>query len=238
MDPYDVLKAALADAIESNGLAGKSIGVHCSALSPSAAIGEPEHTDYPILKGKEVMVEAVFEGSRGQAFSDSFENAEYLVDDLPAMELDSNQRRASFVAGLNAVYRYLGLCEGTVHCRDAEPTDCAGHLLETLGSPGKVLLVGFQPRFLHTLAATTSLRVVDMDPDNIGSDVAGVRIEPPEATLDAIAWCDLVFATGSTLVNGTISGLLGQGKPVLLYGVTVAAAAKILDLDRYCSCGH
>jgi hypothetical protein len=238
MDPYDALRAAFADAIERNDLAGKSIGVRCGALSPAEAIGEPEHDDYPILKGKEVMVEAVFEGARGQAFSDSFENAEYLVDDLPAMALDSNRSRASFVAGLNAVYRHLGLCEGTVHCRDGEPADCAGHLLEAAGSPEKVLLVGYQPRFLHTLAAATSLRVVDMDADNIGAEVAGVCVEPPESTADAMAWCDLIFATGSTLVNGSITTFLEQEKPVLFYGVTVAAAAEVLGLDRFCHGGH
>lgn len=238
MDPYDALKTALAGAIEEHGLAGRSIGVRCDALSPKDAIGEPEHRDYPILKGKEVIVEAVFEGARGQAFADSFENAEYIVDDLPKMELDSNRRRASFVAGLNAVYRYLGLCEGTVHCRDGEPAECAAHLLEAIGSPGKVLLVGFQPRFLHTLAAATELRVVDLDPDNIGSEVVGVRVEPPENTAGAIAWCDLVLSTGSTLVNGTMSGLLDQGKPVVFYGVTIAAAAEILGLTRYCHCAR
>lgn len=238
MDPYEALQAALADAIERNHLAGRSIGVRCKALSPAAAIGEPEHRDYPILKGKEVMVEAEFEGAKGQAFSDSFENAEYLVDDLPGMRLDSNRARASFVAGLNAVYRHLGICEGTVHCRDNEPADCAGHLREAIGSPRRVLLVGFQPRFLHTLATTTALRVVDMDADNVGAEVAGVRVEAPENTADAIDWCDLVFATGSTLVNGTITGFLEQDKPVLFYGVTIAAAAKILDLSRFCFCGH
>lgn len=238
IDPYGALRAALADAIERNDLAGKSIGVRCEALSPAEAIGAPEHHDYPILKGREVMVEAVFEGARGQAFSDSFENAEYLVDDLPGMALDSNRNRASFVAGLNAVYRYLGLCEGTVHCRDGEPADCAGHLMEAAGSPEKVLLVGYQPRFLHTLAAATSLRVVDMDADNVGTDVAGVRVEPPESTAVAMAWCDLILATGSTLVNGTIATFLRQEKPVLFYGVTIAAAAEILGLGRFCRCGH
>jgi hypothetical protein len=98
--------------------------------------------------------------------------------------------------------------------------------------------VGHQPRFLQTLAAATSLRVVDMDGDNIGSDVAGVRIEPPENTPGAMAWCDLVLATGSTLVNGTITAFLEQDKPVIFYGVTTAAAAEILGLDRFCHLGH
>ncbi len=238
MYPYDALRTALADAIEANDLAGKSISVRCTALSPAAAIGRPEHGDYPILKGKEVLVEAVFEGAKGQAFADSFENTDYLIDDLPAMELDVNSRRASFVAGLNAVYRHLGLTDGTVHCRDEEPVDCAGNLLDAVAIPGKVLLIGLQPRLLHTLAAATSLRAVDMDADNIGTEVAGVLIEPPANTADALAWCDLVVATGSTLVNGTISLFLGQDKPVVFYGVTIAAAATVLGLDRFCSCGH
>lgn len=238
MDVYGTLRDAFAATVESNGLAGRRIGITCRALAPVEAIGNPEHADYPILKGKEVMVEATFEGARGQAFSGASTDAEYVVEELPRMALDNDASRASFVAGLNAVYRHLGLCEGTVHCRDAEPKECAGHLMGTLADRGRVLLVGQQPRFLETLAAAAETRAVDLDPDNIGTTVGGVTVEPPENTADALRWCDVVFATGSTLVNGSIAGLVDGGKPVVFYGVTVAAAATILGLERYCRCGH
>lgn len=74
--------------------------------------------------------------------------------------------------------------------------------------------------------------------DNIGSDAFDVVIESPEMTRDAIKWCDLIFAAGSTVVNGTITDFLIQDKPVLFYVVTISVAARILNLYSYCHCGH
>ena len=44
--------------------------VNARTLSADEAIGAPERSDYPIQKGKEVMVEATFKGFKGQAFTD------------------------------------------------------------------------------------------------------------------------------------------------------------------------
>ena len=235
---YQQLKDALSNEIEKHTLSGHLLSVRCRALSAREAIGVPDHDDYPIIKGREVMVEADFLGARGQAFADEFENADYRVDDLLTMNLDSNSKRASFVSGLNAVYRHLNLCEKTIHCKDNEPKLCADNLNSVLGSAKKVFLVGYQPRFLEKLSKHHNLRVVDMDQDNIGNEVAGLTIEAPGKTPEIIDWCDLIFATGSTVVNGTIDQFLNQGKPVWFYGVTIAATATILNLNRYCDCGH
>jgi len=237
-DIYEELKKSLKKEVQQHNLSGQNISVRCKALSATEAIGKPEHDDYPIIKGKEVMVEAVFKGAKGQAFTDAFENADYPVDDLLKMELDSNRKRASFISGLNAVFRCLHLCDKTVHCKDTEPKECAGNLSKTIGSPDKVLLVGHQPRFLEMFSSICHVRVVDLDKDNIGKKISDVMIEPPEMTLDAMKWCDLIFATGSTLVNGSITDFINQDKPVIFYGVTISAAAKILGLKTYCHCGH
>ncbi len=238
MNLYEELREALNNEIEKHHLSGKNISVKCKALSAKEAIGTPEHDDYPIIKGKEVMVEAVFEGAKGQAFADDFENADYLVDDLLKISLDSNKRRASFISGLNAVFRYLGLCDKTIHCKDSEPTLCANNLPEFIGSRNNVLLVGYQPRFLEMLTSQYNVRVIDLDRDNIGSKISGVVIEPPEMTPDAMKWSDLIFATGSTIVNGTIIDFINQDKPAIFFGVTISAAANILNLKTYCHCGH
>jgi len=238
MDLYEELKETLKKEIQKHNLSGQNISVRCKALSATEAIGKPEHDDYPIIKGKEVMVEAVFEGAKGQAFADEFENADYIIDDLLKIKLNSNKRRASFISGLNAVFRYLDLCDKTIHCKDTEPKVCANNLLNVIGPRNNVFLVGYQPRFLEILASQYNVRVVDLDQDNIGSDVFGVVIEPPEMTPDITEWCDLIFATGSTIVNGTITKFLNQDKPVLFYGVTISAAATILNLKKFCHCGH
>jgi len=238
MNVYEELREALRQEIRSHHLSGQNVSIRCRALSAKEAIGTPEHNDYPIIKGREVMVEAVFEGTVGQAFTDEFEQATYRVENLLEIELDSNRRRASFIAALNAIFRHLGRCDRTIHCKDAEPKECANHLLDAIELEKKILLVGFQPRFLGILTANRHVRIIDRNQENIGREVSGIVIESPEMTDEAITWCDGIFATGSTIVNGTITDFLNKGKSVIFYGVTISAAAKILSLSRYCHCGH
>ena len=101
-DVYNSLSQALSQEIIKNQLFGKNLRIRCKALSAREAIGLPKHDDYPIIRGKEVLVEAEFEGVKGQAFTDEFETANYQVQDLLELDLDTNRKRASFIAGLNA----------------------------------------------------------------------------------------------------------------------------------------
>ena len=231
---YDQLRAAMSELIEECGLAGKELNVHCRVLEAAEAIGNPEHKDYPILKGRESIVEARLENARGQAFADEFKNYEGPVDSLLTMELGSNSQRAIFIAGLNAAFKYCGKCGPTVHCKDEEPLECAKKLHDIFEADQKILLVGLQPRFLEELTKTNKVRAVDLDPENIGTVKAGVTIEPASATQDAIEWCDAILATGSTVANGTITTFMNIDKRVVFFGVTVAAAASILGLETFC----
>jgi len=38
-------------------------------LSPRDAIGDPGRDDFPILRGREVLMQAVYKGAAGQAFT-------------------------------------------------------------------------------------------------------------------------------------------------------------------------
>ena len=242
IEVYQTLQTALQNVVRQHQLTGQPVKIRCKALSAEEAIGKPKHDDYPIITGKEIMIEADFQGAKGQAFTDEVEQADYRVEDLLSLPLDSNRQRASFVAGLNAIFRRLGLCEKTVHCKDDEPLLCADNLVQAEAIPQapKILLIGFQPRFFDALASSSvvELRCIDLDNNNIDRTVSGVTVEAPEATGEALNWCDLVFATGSTLVNGSITTFLNQDKPVYFYGITISAAATILNLPVYCHCGH
>jgi hypothetical protein len=55
-------KDALRQTVRQHHPADKPVHICCKALSPQEAIGTPEHDDDPIVKGKEVPVEAVFDG--------------------------------------------------------------------------------------------------------------------------------------------------------------------------------
>ena len=57
-----------------------------------------------------------------------------------------------------------------------------------------------------------------------------------DRNLEALEWSDIVIATGSTLVNGSIDEIAcrASGKSLYFYGVTMAAAAYELGLNRLC----
>ncbi len=235
---FKTLAEALKTQAERHGFMDEPVPIFCRPLTAEEAIGRPGDQDYPILKGKEAIVEARFREARGHAFSDTYGNGEYTIRELLESVPDTNRKRADFVAALNAVYRHLGLCDMTVHCRDDEPRECARHLADIIDGGVPVLLVGFQPRMLEALAQRNPVRVVDLDADNLGKERSGVLIQGPEKMEEGIAWCSLILATGSTLVNGTLPFFLEAKKPVVFYGVTISAAAVILGLDRFCHCGH
>jgi hypothetical protein len=235
---FERLRAALREQAIRHGFMEQQVSIQVRPMTPEQAIGKPDDTDYPIIKGRERILEASFETARGHAFSDELRNGRCTVKQLVERDPQTTRERAEFIAALNAIYRYLGLCDRSVHCRDNEPRDCAPGLGARIDEGVKVLLVGFQPRLLEFLSGRNPLRVVDLDPDNIGATKLGVAISGPASSPQGIAWCDVILATGSTIVNGTLPEFLDTGKRVIFYGVTIAAAAKILGLERYCECGH
>lgn len=233
---YKTLKKHLKNEVEKNSLKDETITVTCNALTAEQAIGTPECQDYPIIKGKEVMVEANFKGAKGQAFTDDFKNISYTLSKLLLLTLDSNKNRSIFIASLNAVYRYLNLCDKTIHCKDLEPGICAKELCSFLDTSKNIAQIGYQPGFIKQLSQKHKIRVIDLNSENIGTNYCGISIEPPENTEEILNWSDIVFVTGSTVVNGTFSDFLNYEKPVIFYGVTIAAVAKILNLNTYCHC--
>jgi hypothetical protein len=121
---YDILKKYFYDLVLTHGLVGEEIRVKTRPLTAEEAIGTPEDDDYPLLKGRERLMEAEFRGAKGHAYTDLFGDYEAGIEEIANLQLVNNFKRAVFIASLNAVMRYLGLVEGTVHCRSgpgAEP---------------------------------------------------------------------------------------------------------------------
>jgi hypothetical protein len=236
---YEVLKEKFRIIVNKYNLNTEKITVTAQMLSPEEAIGNPEEDDYPILKGRERIMEARFRGSRGHAFTDMFGNYQGIINEIFEMGMKNNFRRAVFVSTLNAVMRHLGIVECTVHCKDHAPQECSKILVKKIssefGNP-KIFLVGFQPRMAEALAQMFPLRITDLDEANIGIEKLGVTIQPSQTTRENIGWCDLMVITGSTAVNNTMQDFIGE-KPVIFYGVTVAGPASLLGLNRFCPFG-
>jgi len=220
-----------------NSLLEEKIMIRAKTLTPEEAIGNPEGDDFPLQKGKERLMQAEFRGSLGQAFTDRYGDFEGTLNELFSMSLENNYRRAVFVAGLNAFLRHLGFAEGTIHCRDKGPSECAkimaAHIRRRYGLI-RIAQIGFQPRIAEAMAKEFTFRLLDLDPDNIGKNKFGVRVEGPEKTNEAVAWAELLLVTGTTLVNDTIASFL-KGKHVIFYGTTIAGTASLMGWDRFCA---
>ncbi len=235
-DVFKALYDTVFDLWKEEGLLDEKIEIRAKALSAEEAIGKPEHHDFPIQKGKEKLMQATFKGSPGQAFTDMYGDYQGTLEGILDLPMENNHQRAVFVAALNAVLRHLGRIGGTIHCKDQGPGECGKALLPfILQEPRgrKVALVGFQPRMAENLAGKVSLRVLDMDPDNVGREKFGVTIESAAKTEDAVLWADQLLVTGTTLVNGTISRFMGK-TPAIFYGTTIAGAAFLMGWERYC----
>lgn len=238
---FESIKTRFADLLESEGILDEPVTIECRTLSYEEAIGYTKRQDYPIITGKDVMIQAECRGGKGQAFTDapatfSGTLAEILEFDI----LNDSHARGLFIAVLNAVMNSLGKCVGTVHCRTDGPELCAQEMRRYLSmnypSVQNITLIGYQPALLEMLTGGAyHVRALDLNPANIGQQRFGVVIEDGNSALqDAIAGADLVLCTGSTLCNGTIVNFLDLETEVLFYGISAAGCASLFGWKRVC----
>ncbi len=222
-----------------HSLGNEMVSVYAWPLTPEEAIGNPSHDDYPLLKGKERIMQAVFQDVKGHAYSDHTGNFSGSLSQVIDLPMDSNFHRALLIATTNAVLRKMGIIKKSCHCKDDDPVICASYLMDTLlpFSPKRVGMIGHQPRLLEEISHNFEVRICDRDPENIGTIKSGVMVEDPEAYKDIKKWADLILATGTTLVNGTIDNFIGE-VPVIFYGITISGAAKLLNLNHFCPLGR
>jgi uncharacterized protein (DUF4213/DUF364 family) len=230
-------------------LGNEAVRVTIGTLSVKQAIGSPIRQDFPLLQGREIMIEAQFQGSYGQAFTDHPTDFNGSLNDVLSLNRDTNGNRAIFIATLNAVAAHLNLVTQTRHCRDEEPEECASQIAQQiLADSGKIKvgLIGLQPAILENLVLTfgaDSVRCTDLNPDNTGAIKYGAEIwDGRTATGKLIKWCDLLLATSSTIINNSFDDIretaISQGKRLVIFGVTGAGASALVGLKRYCFKAH
>lgn len=236
---YEELLVKFKDIVEENNLLNEKVEVSGRVLKPEEAIGNPERQDFPILKGKEKLMQAQFKGEKGQAFTDMPGNFSGTIAEIIKRPLETNHDKATLVSTINAVCKYLDISEKTVHCKDDEPEECSKQLVdyvkENYGSP-KIALIGYQPSMLEALSKDFQIRIVDLAEENLGKEKFGVIVEDGRTnTPDVLEWCDIIIATGSTIANGTITNFITK-KPAIFFGTTIAGAAALMNLHRFCPC--
>jgi len=220
----------------------KPVGIR--PLSSGDAIGDARD-DFVLKKGKEYVIEAVFETGRGQAPR----RWDGSLREVLSLDLSDVSRRGVIVATMNAVLRYLGLATGTIHCRDEDPVNCGAQIADRLARRfgcRRFGAVGLQPAILEALVerfSAEAVRVVDLNPENIGSTKYGVEVWNGQTELSRLVqWCEIGLATGSSIVNGTIDEIVGcfkdKGKALIFFGNTISGVAALLNLDRLCPFGR
>lgn len=242
-------RARVREIAEEEGVLNVDVTVLAKPLTPEEAIGYPGRRDFPIIIGKERVMEATLLGAKGHAFTDSPQEFLGTLSDVLDLELTTNQNRVIYVATINALLGKFGMADKTVHCKDDEPEECA---LEIAGSIFKkhgrtnVGLIGLNPAIAERLVDTFGpehVRITDLCQDIIGEQRFGVEIwDGNERTEDLIDISDVIVFTGTTLVNNTFDKIRNRiqalGKDYLVYGVTAAGVSHLLGIERICPCGH
>lgn len=239
---FNILLQQFGQILQQYQIENDEISVFCKSLTAKEAIGNTKRQDYPIITGKDVMIQAEYKGSKGQAFTDSPSAFHGTLSDILKMDvIHNNHDRGIFIATMNAVMNYLGLCEGTVHCRTEGPELCAKDMLlylkKNYTEVKKIALVGYQPALLEMLAKNGyEVRVMDMDPINIGQVRYGVLVEDGNEAYEEIVnfFAELILCTGSTLCNGTITNYLDLKPEVLFFGITISGSVDFLGVKRVC----
>ena len=129
---YETLKKKFSEIVDQANLASEEVKISGRALTAKEAVGNPEHRDSLLQKGKERLIQAEFRGSFGQAFTDMPDNFEGRLSQIVEMNLTSNFRRAILISTINAVMRYLGMIDKSIHCRGTSPVRCSKELIKYL----------------------------------------------------------------------------------------------------------
>ncbi len=238
-------RRAFAALVDEAGLGGATIIVTARTLSTEEAIGIPVYNDLPILRGKEVMIEAEFQAARGHAFTSAPSSWSGTAGDLLALPLEHARERALLNAAMNAVLRSLGVIDRTVHCHSEDIARCGAEMAARLRQEFDLIpvgLVGYQPGIAAGLVeqfGPGNVCITDLLAENLGRAVGGVEIwDGADRTEDLVHRSRLVLATGSTAANGTLDELqdltASAGVPLIVYGVTAAAVCHLCGMRRLC----
>ncbi|MCK8825917.1 Rossmann-like domain-containing protein [Fuchsiella alkaliacetigena] len=242
----ELLKDKLTNLVKSNNLRREEIIINARPLSTEEAIGKTTRDNFPLQTGKEVLVQADFKGSLGQAFTDSPKSFNGSIDDILSLDLDDNFNLALLIATLNAVTRHLGMVNSTIHCQNEEPENCgkeiATQLLAEYGKDTRIGIIGFQPAIIENISqkfAKDKVKISDLNPKNIGTEIAGVKVwDGKKRTGELIKESELILATGSTIANNSLKEIISlceeYNKELILFGTTIAGAAELLELRRIC----
>jgi len=231
---YKTLKYSFKNILDGRGIHDKTVCVAAKEFDGS------EHS------GREITLVAEYGGVTGEC-STSFVRSPAWFEGtlLQILELDIENDpygRSIYIASVNAVMNKYRLADDCVSCSGNEKYECAEHIVRHYKKNNgrvNVLLVGYQPYMLEALAASFPVRLLDLDPENIGKTYFGVTVEHgADNYADAVKWANVILCTGSSFSNGTLINYINLPKDVNFYGTTIAGCARVFELKRLCPYSH
>jgi len=196
-----------------------------------------------VLAGRSRLI-AEFRGSPGMSYTFHPFQFEGTIKELLSMELEGSSDRAVFIAGMNAVCSFANPSLRTLHCSDSGSLRCTKTLVEQLRDKGYSCpgLIGFQPSLLKALTDSFgNSNTFCVDQLELAESIrrsADIDILDESHLQQLISWSDVLVVTGAMLVSGSLPDILEwaeiSGKPILFYGPSIAGAAELMDLPRFC----
>ncbi|NLA87550.1 MAG: hypothetical protein GX847_09805, partial [Clostridiales bacterium] len=84
---FETLKDKFIIHVRDRRLNNDEVKITTKGLTPEEAIGNPKRRDFPILTGQEVMLQAEYKGSFGQAFTDAPTMMNGTLGDILSLDL-------------------------------------------------------------------------------------------------------------------------------------------------------
>ncbi len=88
----EAAKLKFVEIVAAKDLLDAEVAVSVTPLTAEEAIGHPSRRDFPIVEGKERVVEATLRGAKAHAFTDSPRNFKGTLRDVLALDLSSLTR--------------------------------------------------------------------------------------------------------------------------------------------------
>lgn len=198
-----------------------------------------------LTTGKDMVIRCVFEGHFGESSTDAPMPYKGQVRDASGMVFGKAAERAVFFAVLNAVYNFLGLVPETVNCCGEEPKKCgemlADYIRTNFGKGAVVAHIGYKAEHIQA-CSKFKVYVSELEPELVGKTKFRKKILGSDKNEEIIKKANVAIIAGRSIVNGTLPRLLylcetHRTEPII-YGVTAAAAARILNLKFFCPFAH
>jgi uncharacterized protein (DUF4213/DUF364 family) len=226
---YKTLKHSFKGILNEYGIREKTVSVKADVLDSA----EPN--------GKEVVLIAEYAGVIGECLTGFVPASAQFAGTLSqVLELDIENNpyeRSIYIACVNAVMNKHRHADDCVSCSEDKRDKCAeyiAHHYKKNNGKVNILLVGYHPQILKGLAENFPVRLLDMNPDNIGKTYFNVTAEDGADFADATQWADVILCNGSSLSYGTITSYINLPKDVNFYGTTIAGCARVFQLKRLC----